>query len=313
MPLSIIVPSSSPVQEAALRFLYGGLPREQREAQVAETLAAAGRNELSLQNLLMALEGERIVGAVLAMVRPGGAGFLWPPVVRAGSGAGEISLALLESVARRVDGQGVVFTQCLLDPDDAGGRATLDRGGFPHATDLIVLSKSLQESLPESAARGLSAVCYTEALHGQFAKVAECTYAQTLDCPALARLRGGEESLESHRATGQFDPNAWRLYRLGDQEIGILLLAEHPDRDTWEVTYLGVVPEARGRGYGRAILDEGLALAKRSGRSAIEIGVDVANVPARRLYLGRGFEEVRRFGVHLRLRSLDAATSRSHA
>src|SRR4029077_10608305 len=114
--------------------------------------------------------------------------------------------------------------------------------------------------------------------------------------------RGGEDSLEAHRATGRFTPHAWRLYRSGGKEVGVLLLAEHPDRDVWEVAYLGVVPDARRRGIGRAMLHDGLALARGSGRSSIEIAVDAGNIPALGLSRALDFSAARRFAVHLRLR-----------
>jgi ribosomal protein S18 acetylase RimI-like enzyme len=235
------------------------------------------------------------------VLRPGGAVFLWPPVVRAGTAADEVSSAMLKSVADRVAAQGAMFTQCLLEPDDAKGRATLERGGFPYATDLVLLSRSLSGDLPARPAAALSAECYSEQSHAAFVRIIERSYEGTLDCPALARLRGGEDSLEAHRATGQFVPNAWRLYRSGGADVGVLLLAEHRDRDLCEVAYLGVVPEARGRGIGRAILHDGLTMARDSGHAAIEIAADAGNAPALSLYRGLGFSEVRRFAVHLRV------------
>ncbi len=302
MPLSIVVPATAHLREAALRLLFSPLPASQREGQLAETLAAVERCELALDNLVVALDGDQVLGTVLAVLRPGGAVFLWPPVVRAGTAADEVSSAMLKSVADRVDAQGAMFTQCLLEPDDARGRATLERGGFPYATDLVLLARSLSCDLPAPPTAPLTAECYSERSHAAFARIIERSYEGTLDCPALARLRGGEDSLEAHRATGQFVPNAWRLYRSDGAEVGVLLLAEHRDRDLWEVAYLGVVPEARGRGMGRAILHDGLRMARASGRAAIEIAADAGNVPALSLYRGLGFSEVRRFAVHLRVK-----------
>ena len=108
--------------------------------------------------------------------------------------------------------------------------------------------------------------------------------------------------LEAHRATGQFNPQSCRIYRESGRDVGIVLLAEHPDRDVWEVAYLGVVPEARGRGFGRTILTCGIDLVRNTGRATMEIAVDVANIPALRLYETLGFSEIRRFAVHLRFR-----------
>jgi ribosomal protein S18 acetylase RimI-like enzyme len=309
MAVSIAVPETAALREAALTVLLGALPAEQRREQLVEMLAAVSRHELSLDNLLIAIDQEQVVGSVLAVVRPGGAVFLWPPVVGGGTDGDAVALALLRAVAARVDSQDAQFTQCLLDPDDAPGRTMLNRGGFPFATELILLSRSLsgngprRQSARNAALNGMTVECYSEHAHADFARIVERTYEETLDCPVLARCRGGESSLAAHRATGQFVPEAWRLYRDGARPLGVLILAEHPDRDVWEVAYLGVIPEERGRGNGRAILQDGLALAERSGRSAVEIAVDAGNAPALRLYQSLGFAELRRFAVHLRVKS----------
>jgi ribosomal protein S18 acetylase RimI-like enzyme len=316
MAVSLVVPDAGPLQQAALGLLYSPLPAEQRARQLTDTLAAVDRGEMSLDNLLVAVDGDRVVGTVLSVLRPGGAAFLWPPAVGEGAPP-NIASTLLEAIASRVEGQGAQFLQCLLDPGDDVNREILIRGGIPYATDLILLSRSLLGSPPESPAGATAAPpasahspgraefsveCYSPERHAAFSDLVERTYAGTLDCPVLARVRGGEDSLEAHRATGEFVPDAWRLYRERGADVGVLILAGHPERDVWEVAYLGVVPEARGRGLGRAILQDGLALARRSGRAAMEIAVDAANTPAIRLYRHLGFNDVRRFAVHLRVR-----------
>src|SRR5262245_49064206 len=134
MPLTLVVPGTALAQEAALALLYSALPELQREQQLADTLAAVRRNELSLHNLVTALDGNQVVGSVLAVLRPGGAAFLWPPAVRTGGLADEISTALLTSVTSRMDAQGAQFTQCLVEPDDLATRQALERGGVPYAT-----------------------------------------------------------------------------------------------------------------------------------------------------------------------------------
>jgi ribosomal protein S18 acetylase RimI-like enzyme len=143
---------------------------------------------------------------------------------------------------------------------------------------------------------------YSERTHPTFARIVESTYEGTLDCPALARIRSGELMLEAHRSTGRFCPEACRLYRRAGNDVGILLLAEHPDRNVWEVAYLGVVPAARGQGFGRAILASGIQLVQPSGRPRMEIAVDLSNDPALRIYHGLGFTDERRYAVHLRFR-----------
>ncbi len=306
MPVSTVVADTLSLQEAALSLLFSRLPLSQREQQSAEAFAAVDRREFSFDNLLVASDGGQVVGAVLAVVRPGGATFLWPPVAREGADEKAVSQALLQTVASRVDEQKVQFTQCLLDLDDARGQATLERGGFPYVTDLVLLSRSLLANLPAAPGMHLAHEVYSAASHPSFAHLVERTYDGTLDCPILARFRGGNESLEAHRATGRFWPDAWRIYSSNGAPVGVLLLAEHPERDAWEVAYLGVVPEARGRGIGRAVLHDGLALTKMSGRATVEIAVDAENTPALQIYRAAGFTEVRRFAVHLRICKMES-------
>lgn len=302
MGVSITAAATPELQHAALSVLYSRLPASERDDQLAETLAAAARQDFSLDDLLIAEASGRIVGAILAVRRAGGAAFLWPPVVQDGPLAAETARELLAAVGRRADERGVVFMQCLLDPSDVAGRETLERGAIPYVTDLILLSRSLRGELPRPSVADLSVETYSAAENARFAELVASTYQGTLDCPVLASRRTGEESLESHRATGTFHDEAWRIYRRGAADEGILLLSEHADRNVWEVSYLGVIPGARGCGLGKAILCDGLALAAASGSSAIEIAVDAGNLPALRLYRALGFAEQRRYAVHLRLR-----------
>lgn len=301
MSLSISVAEGPALRDAALALLYSRLSRSEREQQMAETLSAVERREISLENLLVALEGDRVVGSALAVRRPGRIAFLWPPVVCEEPAPSAVVQALLDALAWRVDAQHVLMTQCLLTPDDAAGRTSLESGGFPYVTDLMLLSRSLGDVTPQSENPGLTVACYTAELHNVFAQVVQRTYEGTLDCPALAQIRSGEESLDSHRVTGEFRPEGWRIYRSLGQDVGVVLLAEHPDRDAWEVAYLGVIPESRRRGLGRAILSEALCFAAGSGRSTIEVAADAGNSPALGLYRRLGFQDIRRFAVHLRI------------
>src|SRR4029078_3835498 len=145
--------------------------------------------------------------------------------------------ALLTSLAFRVEAQGAQFTQCLVDPEDAATPAVLERGGISYGTELLLLSRPLLRDSGPPLPSDISFESYSPSLHSAFASLVERTYAGTRDCPVLATVRGGEDSLAAHRATGEFVPSAWRLYRRGGRDIGVLLLAEHPDRDTWEVAY----------------------------------------------------------------------------
>jgi ribosomal-protein-alanine N-acetyltransferase len=65
---------------------------------------------------------------------------------------------------------------------------------------------------------------------------------------------------------------------------------------------MGVVPEARGRGLGRRIVDFALAQAARAGTERLVLAVDAANGPALGVYRGAGFVEWERRTVYARMR-----------
>lgn len=61
--------------------------------------------------------------------------------------------------------------------------------------------------------------------------------------------------------------------------------------DEAHLTSIAVHPEWRGRGLGRALMEEMLALARSLGVRAMTLEVRPSNLPARRLYASLGFEE----------------------
>ena len=79
----------------------------------------------------------------------------------------------------------------------------------------------------------------------------------------------------------------------------MLLMNDHPAQDAWEVVYMGVAADARGCGYGRAMLIDGLHAAQNAGRQSILLAVDAQNAPANRIYAELGFIEVASRAVHV--------------
>ena len=58
------------------------------------------------------------------------------------------------------------------------------------------------------------------------------------------------------------------------------------------ISDLVVLPEYRGLGYGRALLDEAIEFAKSQKAKLIRIGVAAQNTPANKLYVENGFEPI---------------------
>ena len=141
---------------------------------------------------------------------------------------------------------------------------------------------------------------FDSSTESEFREVLKRTYEQSLDMPELDDVRSLDDIIAGHKALNRFEPSRWRLGRLpGEPKASaVILLAEVPDKPAWEVAYLGLTPEARGRGLGRAALSHARDLAAREvGR--LELAVDARNAPADRLYRSAGFTAFDRRAVHL--------------
>ena len=76
----------------------------------------------------------------------------------------------------------------------------------------------------------------------------------TLDCARrLNGVRDIDDVVNGYQATGVFCPEKWQFVRSDGRDVGVLLLADHPKAKHWELMYMGLIPEVRGRGWGRQI------------------------------------------------------------
>lgn len=291
--------AANEIRAEAIALLLGHLSQFERAQQTRELLASAERGEVDLDQLLVAREGERLLGAALMISQNDGTVFVWPPAVDADE-ASEVSAALLDEVRRRVETCGAWIGQCLVEPRETAVRDMLDRSQFHHLTDLFFLQRSLEEPLPEQLPSSLEFETFSaQENFDRFVRTIEATYEGTQDCPELNGIRSGAEALAGHRESGTFSPAGWRIYRLGDRDVGLLLLTAHSADHAWELVYLGTVPEARGRGYARTMLVDGLHEARAQGAASMILAVDQRNVMAQKLYRWAGFREVLVRSVHV--------------
>lgn len=299
MPLITIRPAEPSEHFAALPLLWS--ETDEPGIRTQDLLTSAERGEISLKELLVAEIAGRLVGAGLFTVQPGRVGFVWPPGVAPDEPlAAEIQRAILEAVSRRLDELDLTIGQVILEPGDFAMRAVLEQNGFPHLTDLHYMVLKPDSARNIECPLGVETEPFRpEENTERFARALDRTYLGTLDCPELEGLRTAQEAILAHQATGKFDPNMWWLFRHHTRDAGVLFLNEHPDRDLFEIVYLGVVPEARGKGLGQIMVEWAKTEAGRKKRSLV-LAVDARNHPARRLYERAGFREVTVQSVHLR-------------
>jgi len=311
---TVVVSAAGERRIPALRLLFARFPVEEHETRLRDAIASCERGTLRLDHLLLAEADGLPVGSALVMLQSDGIALVWPPVVSCGAtDPVEVEDLLMQEVCQRVDAASARLGQCLLSPDDEAEAAILRRHGFEIATDMFFLARAITDadrsppspaSAPAAesgpAGDGITIETYGSDNADRFCRMVEATYRGSLDCPYLNDLRTGVEAIASHKLSGAFDPARWAIYAVDGRDAGVILLNDHPDQDAIEVVYLGVAPEARGRGLGRRMLRDGLRQSAQRGRAVMFLAVDCENHFANSLYGEFEFAELARRRVMLR-------------
>jgi mycothiol synthase len=304
-----VIPCPAVMRPAALEVLYRRMPSGLRGHLITEVLEDARKGDLDLSGLWVAqARSGRIVGAMMTQALAGKAAAVWAPEMKASWRRSALAAELVEAAMADLTARGYRLAQAVLD-ESAGPQAGQDltRGGMPRVAELLYLERDT--ATPMAPAGGLTRGTpgpaflwrpFNADVEVEFRAVLEATYSGSLDMPELEGTRGLDDILDGHRAAGLFVPEHWRLGRIaGEPEsAAVLLMAEVPGRDAWEVIYLGLTPAARGRGLGRAVLCHALELA-RAHTPRLELAVDLRNTPAVHLYRDTGFVIRNRRTVHL--------------
>ena len=116
-----------------------------------------------------------------------------------------------------------------------------------------------------------------------------------------ARLSGPRRRcVRRPTSSTNIEPSAHRSTSFGiscgleNTDVGCLLLADHPSQDQLELVYMGLVPSARGRGWGESSFAKLCRVARNCGRARVVLAVDSANWPALAMYRRAGFAEFER-------------------
>jgi ribosomal protein S18 acetylase RimI-like enzyme len=317
-----------PARQAELpevfQLLFGRLDETFRALQTAAALEEIEKNGGEGQIVLAARRGQALAAAIWVQILPGRVASLWPPGLAAGETAATAS-TIIDLAMAKAAVAGVRLVQVLLETDAKAEAAWLRQCGFGHITDLLYLV-SLQKVFPITRPSSklifepLGKVGESDTSEIQMARLAAVigrTYVNTQDCPAIQGLRSVDDVLATYRAVGMFNPARWFFVRNDNADIGCLLLADHSQERNCELVYMGIVPEARGHGWGVDIVRQAQWLSGQSrdggqsggpkhgqngGQTAqrLVLAVDAANFPAFAMYTAAGFETWDRRSVFLR-------------
>jgi ribosomal protein S18 acetylase RimI-like enzyme len=200
-----------------------------------------------------------------------------------------------------LDGAAIGMAQVLLPTRDEPDVPLVESFGFSHLAELLYLTCESARFPVEPLIDGeLQFVPYEERERQRLRNLIEQTYVDSLDCPALNGARSIDEVIDGYQATGFFRPENWQFVRHEGNDMGVLVLADHPAARHWELVYMGLVPQARGHGWGRQITQHAQSLARHANVDRIVLAVDAANSPALAMYRAAGFEMWDRRNVYVR-------------
>ena len=271
-----------------LHMVFGHVREPDRSAIVDQLLSGARTAGSDLTGLIEACRQGNLIGAVWAQVQEGAVAVLWPPRI-AEDVQESLAACLIDTAIEFLQRHQVSMIQCLLESNQDNLAELLRAAGFTPLANLLYListSDSFPKILPASS---LEFATFCEDEQERMSRLIECTYEGTLDCPGLNGVRTIEDVLAGYRATGVFDPSRWLFVRHDQRDVGCLLLTNHAGAEHWELVYMGLVPEARGRGWGLEVTRFAQGLARQAGRSRLVLAVDALNVPALQMYSAAGF------------------------
>jgi ribosomal protein S18 acetylase RimI-like enzyme len=199
---------------------------------------------------------------------------------------------LVDRVTEHFGARGVMLAQMLIDPADVDVISEYLKCGFSKLAELVYLHRTAARRFTApSIPAGLAMHTYSAQTHEQFSQAIRRSYESSLDCPALNGLRNIEDVIAGHKSGTEFDPNLWIVLTENQRPIAVLLLGRSHG-DALELVYLGLAPEARGRGIGDWLMQLALMKVSKEGRARLSLAVDSSNAPALALYYRHGMKRI---------------------
>jgi ribosomal protein S18 acetylase RimI-like enzyme len=281
---------------AACRLLAAGRPAAARDDAARRFHHLLATGEFDPAGLFVTRgAGDSVRGAVLAQPMPGALALLFPP--HAVAGRENDTDALLAAALGWLRDRGVKVCQSFAPGGDRSDEAVLARGGFRHVTAVVHLRRELGPGPGPTGVLAFEPV--SDANRAAFTAALLASHDGSLDCPELTGARTPAELLDGFRGPPPFRPGWWALARHAGEPVGVVMLDVGAEIGAVELNYLGLVPAARGRGWGEELVRFVLRAAGEDHARALTLSVDARNAPARRLYDRHGFRETDRREVFL--------------
>ena len=279
-------------------------PDQQQATKAWQLLQSAGEFSQSVPaetgSLLIADVATNVAGATYHYFSDDRTCWLWGPVIQQpySISPDDIGAAMIAHITTEADREGAWLTQCLLNERESLTTRLLLANGFTHIADVDILRRTVDDlDLVPPPAADVTFRSWQKSSHREFASLLERTWIDSFDCKPLLNKRNGNDALFSHATqTEGSQSELWNLMYVNNQPAGVLLLSHSADDCTaaMDVVYMGIVPEFRGKSLGLTLLRHALQTAINRSAQSIQLAVDTANIPARRVYDSFHFQAVQR-------------------
>ena len=287
------------IEEAAALSLVVALRRDARPAEVAEYVANATTSVIDLANQTVAVDGRRLVGTLLFVPIGAGTVTLGAPSILDSSEKTAAGLVVRTVELCRLRGDRTL--QFIAEKEQSADAFVAC--GFQLLATLLCLERYPRTGDDVASTGRFSHQTFSAQSSEDFARTIRRTFEGTLDCKRLPRSEElDRDVLAIYRSPTAFDPGLWFLARDGEQIVGCLLLSRCPERGCFEISYVGVVPECRGKGFGAELVRRGIAeCAARNRNWPLRLAVDRENSPAVAIYHRLGFRSMGTKSVYVRI------------
>ncbi len=295
----IEISNPSPDELAStLELAFGHLPTQERQSRLEAVLSMLYTDSAAGEGVFQArLHGKR-VGALFSFKRPDGAVLLWAPVMLDGLSPEPF----FEPLARFCRKNGARAAVILVDRNQPCDRTALAVAGFEYLSDMLYMVVSTDE-VPNEKPLVLNFLPMNQVPTCAFERmvdVVQKTYRNSRDFPGLLSHLPVPDVLEGYGASAEFRPELWFFIRKDGRDVGALLLTDQPEEQL-ELTYMGLVEEVRGRGFGPEIVGFAQNVARQRNRRHLLTSVDERNPAALKSYLSMGMNVWDRKSVFVRI------------
>ena len=288
---------------AAVRCLFGATTSSPTDDSVHGSVDQIRTPAIESQELVAVWRQHRPLAVTMFRIATDGTACLWAPEVAA-SDRNDATLAdaVLREATSRIDAADCQRTLSVVQPQRQDqGRALLG-AGFACAGSITSFQHTLADRVSVASFTSLPRVPYLRETESRFVAIVERTFEESRDCQRKQWRQTGRSLLESYAASPGSTPHRWSILVHESVDVAVMLVNECREDRSWEIAYLGVIPERRRRGIAHDLVGSLLDEAARTECGRVVTTAHDDNLAATSLYLKTGFVARDRNVGYVRLR-----------